>query len=233
MHAYVFFTFLLKNKWSVYGIIVEVYLGLPDSILTFSVKCFIWNWCCWWLQGYVLRASEEEGTPLCDFQNKWERKRGHCGEDWSYYWNLRWFHGFSARKWLSLCCIWLWLCHWGKLPEKQDLLHCLVSVLHAPIWTFVPIMQCLALLLFTEVDFSFVAYYAFWLAHFLPVIVYYRAFVPLCDVSPKRRSILFCDDLLIDIDINIIHFCLFSSFAGLLLHHESELRCCMQPLKIE
>ena len=94
----------------------------------FSGKCFFWHGCCWAKQDHIPWTAKEEGAPLCDFQDRWEEKRGFGWKNWGPSWELWWFHCFFAREWLSICSLWLWLCDFWELPEEQDIFYCMVSL---------------------------------------------------------------------------------------------------------
>lgn len=125
--ALLLLSFLSSSSWCYY---FEAFYQIKcfNLRISFSDKCFVWHGRCWAQQDHIPWTAEEEGAPLCDFQDRWEEKRGCGWKNWRPSWELRWFHCFFAREWLPICNLWLWLCDFWELPEEQDIFYCMVSL---------------------------------------------------------------------------------------------------------
>lgn len=102
--------------------------------------------CEWWLQTQILGIESKKDTPIYNIQARWETQADHCRKARRSLTELWGLHCKHPRKWVPICHLWLWLCNWRELPEKQNLFHCMVNFI-----------------LFLESLFVFYLRFGFWL----------------------------------------------------------------------
>lgn len=83
--------------------------------------------CEWWLQTQILGIESKKDTPIYNIQARWEAQADHCRKARRSLTELWGLHCKHPRKWVPICHLWLWLCNWRELPEKQNLFHCMVN----------------------------------------------------------------------------------------------------------
>lgn len=142
----------------------------------------VWLFCIWpcseWrVQAEVLGAKSQEKPSVHCLQD-W-KSRGGGRETWRTRWNLRWFHSIAASGRVPLCCVWSGFHHWWKLPEEQDLLHCMV------IYQLVNFTSCLGLIInptyaWSLIDFIF--------KNDIGHLIHQRWEWRWCMLAPKRES---------------------------------------------